>query len=327
MIRGSRRETILSLAGFLALGASPLIFSDPYSLGVVTLTFLWAATSLAWNISGGYAGQLSLGHAAFYGVGAYTSTLLFLRLGVPPLVGAVIGAALCAVLAVLIGWITMRLRGTFFVMATLAFGVVAHISAVTWAITNGTSGLSIPLRPSVLNLVFADKVAYAYVAFGLVLGFYGLSRWIEGSRLGFALIGFRENDDAARALGVRTLRARVSAFALSASLTGLCGTFHAQYYLYVDPDSVMSLSFSLQVALIAIVGGLGTAYGPILGSLVITPLALLIQGVVGNQVSGLNLFVYSTIVMVVLLALPQGLGPALARVAGRVGERRLAWRS
>lgn len=313
-----RTVLALSAAAFLLLALAPVVFSDPFSLGIVTMTFLWAAASLAWNISGGYAGQFSLGHAGFYGIGAYTSTILFLRYGISPMLGAVAGALLCALVAVLLGWITMRLRGAFFVIATLAFGAVVHISAVNWRdVTRGTSGLLIPLKPDLVNLVFADKLAYAYLALVLVAVYYAVSKYVERNRLGYALVAFRENDDAARALGIRTLRARIFAFALSAVMTSLCGTFHAQYYLYVDPDGVVSLNFSLQVALIAIVGGLGRAYGPILGSLLITPMSLLVQGSLGNQISGLNLFIYATIVIVVLLALPEGIGPGTRKLLQR----------
>lgn len=313
---GTSRMAELALC--VALVAAPLVFSDPFTLGIVTLTFLWAAASLAWNISGGYAGQFSLGHAGFYGLGAYTSTILYSRYGISPLFGAVIGAALCAGVAVVLGWITIRLRGTFFVMATLAFGAVAQISAVNLKdLTRGTSGLSIPMKADIINLVFASKLTYAYVALFLMIVFYAISRAIEQSKFGFSLVAFRENDDAARALGIRTLRARIIAFALSAAMTALCGTFHAQYYLYIDPDSVVSLNFSLQVALLAIVGGLGTAYGPILGSLVITPISLLVQGSLGTQISGLNLFVYASIVIAVLLSVPEGLGPAAIRLVRR----------
>jgi branched-chain amino acid transport system permease protein len=296
----------------VAMLAAPVAFPDPYVLGIITLTFLWAAAALAWNISGGYAGQFSIGHAAFYGIGAYTSTILYLRFGVSPWLGLLVGAALCAAIAAVLAWVTMRLRGSFFIMATLAFWAVTHIAAINWrGITNGTSGLFIPLEPGWFNFVFNNKQVYAYIALSMMVIFYSISRAIESGRFGYELVAFRENDDAARAIGIRTLRARILAFCLSAALTAICGTFHAQYYLYLDPDGAVSLFFSLQVALLAIVGGMGTAYGSILGSLLITPLSLVLQGSLGGQVSGLNVFVYSTLVIIILLVLPRGIGPAV----------------
>lgn len=310
------------VAGFAVLAALPMLFSDPFTLGMVTLSFLGAAASLAWNLSGGYAGQLSLGHAAFFGIGAYTSTLLFLKAGVSPLVGMWLGAAISAVAAALLGAITMRLKGSFFVMSTLAFGAVVHISAINLRdLTGGSSGLSIPLQPSAANLVFANKVAYAYVALGMVALYYVATRLIAGSKIGYALVAFRENDDAARALGIRTLPLRIGVFALSAAMISLCGTFHAQYYLYIDPDSVLSLNLSLNVALMAIVGGLGTAYGPIIGAMLVTAVAFAMQAYLGDQISGLTQMAYAAIVIAVLLAAPAGLGPASAKLLAR----RLAW--
>lgn len=311
------------LAGFALLAALPLVFSDPFTLGMVTLSFLGAAASLAWNLSGGYAGQLSLGHAAFYGIGGYTSTLLFLKAGVSPLIGMWLGAAISAAAAVVLGAVTMRLKGSFFVMSTLAFGAVIHISAINLRdLTGGSSGLSIPLQPSAANLIFADKIAYAYVALGLVAAYYAATRLIAGSKIGYSLVAFRENDDAARALGIRTLPLRIGVFALSAAMISLCGTFHAQYYLYIDPDSVGSLNLSLNFALMAIVGGLGTAYGPILGALIVTAVAATMQAHLGDQISGLTQLAYAVIVIAVLLAAPGGLGPTLAKLL----KRRLAWR-
>lgn len=311
------------LLAFAALAALPLLVADPFLLNMLTMSLLWAAAALAWNLSGGYAGQLSLGHAAFYGLGAYTSTLLFLKAGISPLVGMLAGAAISAGAAMILGVITLRLKGSFFVMSTLAFGAVVHIGAITFRnLTGGASGLSIPLQPSLLNLTFANKIVYAYLALSLVAAYYAATLVIAGSKLGYSLVAFRENHDAARALGIRTLPIRIGIFALSAAMTSLCGTLHAQYFLYIDPDSVMGLNTSLTFALMAIVGGLGTAYGPIVGALVVTCVSFVMQMYLGDQISGLTQLAYSAIVIVVLLAMPSGLGPSLREAFAR----RLAWR-
>jgi branched-chain amino acid transport system permease protein len=314
----------LPVAGFVTLAALPLIFSDAFVVAAVTLAFLGAAASLAWNLSGGYAGQLSLGHAAFYGIGAYVSTILFLKAGISPLIGMWLGALLSAVLAVLLGAVTMRLKGSFFVMSTLAFGAVVHISAINLRdVTGGSSGLAIPLRPSPENLIFAKKLVYTYLALGLVVLFYVITRIIAASKVGYALVAFRENHDAARALGIRTLPLRIGVFALSAGLVSICGTLHAQYYLYIDPDSVMGLNLSLNFALMAILGGLGTAYGPIVGALLVSVVSVVMQIYLGDQISGLTQLAYAVIVILVLLAAPMGLGPSTHAFL----KRRLAWRS
>jgi len=155
----------------------------------------------------------------------------------------------------------------------------------------------------------------------LVIVYYVFTRILEASKTGYSLVAFRENDDAARALGIRTLPVRIGVFALSAGMISLCGTLHAQYFLYIDPDSVMSLNLSLNLALMAIVGGLGTAYGPIIGAMLVTAVSFAMQAYLGNQVSGLTQIAYSAIVILVLLSAPAGLGPAL----GRLLVRRFAW--
>ncbi|WP_449256519.1 branched-chain amino acid ABC transporter permease [Bosea sp. (in: a-proteobacteria)] len=312
-----------SVAAFTVLAGLPVLVSDPFVLNMVMMSLLSAAAALAWNLSGGYAGQLSLGHAAFYGIGAYTSTLLFLKAGISPLLGMLVGAAISAAAAIILGMITLRLKGAFFVMSTLAFGAVIHISAINFRdLTGGSSGLAIPLQQSALNLTFANKAVYVYVALGLMATYYAATLLIAGSKLGYSLVAFRENHDAARALGIRTLPIRIGIFALSAAMTSLCGTLHAQYFLYIDPDSVMGLSLSLNFALMAIVGGLGTAYGPIIGAAVVTCVSLAMQIYLGDQISGLTQLAYSAIVIIVLLAMPGGLGPGLRDAL----SRRFGWR-
>ena len=312
------------VAGFAVLAALPVLFSDAFLVAALTLAFLGAAASLAWNLSGGYAGQLSLGHAAFYGIGAYVSTILFLKAGISPLIGVWVGAIVSAVCAVFLGAVTMRLKGSFFVMSTLAFGAVVHISAINLRdFTGGASGLAIPLRPNPINLIFADKVVYTYIALALVIAIYVITRLIAASKVGYGLVAFRENHEAARALGIRTLPLRIGVFALSAGLISICGTVHAQYYLYVDPDSVMGLNLSLNFALMAIVGGLGTAYGPIVGALLVSVVSVLMQVHLGDQISGLTQLAYAAIVIVVLIAAPNGLGPSTYAFL----KRRAAWRS
>ena len=311
------------LAGFALLAVIPLLMPDSFTLGMVTFALLSAAAALAWNLSGGYAGQLSLGHAAFYGLGAYASTLLFLKAGISPLIGMLIGAVISAMAAVLLGAITMRLKGSFFVMSTLAFGAVVHIGTTNLRdLTGGPSGLSIPLRPDPINLIFANKIVYAYLALALVVSFYAVTRLIAGSKVGYSLVAFRENHEAARALGIRTLPLRIGVFALSAAMISLCGTLHAQYYLYIDPDSVMGLNLSLNFALMAIVGGLGTTYGPIIGAIIVTAVSFAMQIYLGDQISGLTQLAYAAIVIVVLLTVPSGLGPTVRTAV----TRRLAWR-
>lgn len=291
-------------------------------LDLLVLVLLWAAAAGAWNISGGYAGQLSLGHAAYFGLGAYTSSLLFLAFHLSPWLGALAGAALAAGLGVCLGALTLRLRGPFFSLASIAFAEVVRIGAVNWrSLTRGSEGVFLPFQPTLAGFVFESRATYALVALGLTALVVVVTAWLERSKLGYWLAAFREDEEAARSLGVRTVRVSLAATALSSGLTALAGTLYAQYILFIEPDSVLSLNVSLQLPLIAIVGGAGTVWGPLLGSLLITPAGFLLRGWLGGSASGLHFVVYGLVVVLVVLFLPHGLLPQVRRLLDRAPAR------
>src|SRR6185369_6156187 len=275
---------------------------------VMLLTFLYAGLALAWNIAGGYAGLISFGHAAFFGVGAYTSTILFVHFGVTPWLGIWCGAVLSAVFGAVLALVCARLRGPFFILSTLAFAEVVRIGALNWAsLTGGPEGLSIPPSASLVNMIFASKATYAGLMLGYVLLVYAITKALETSRYGYYLFAIRDDEDAASAAGVNPLLGRTYAMALSAALTGIGGSLFAQYFLYLDPTFVISPELSFQFALLPAVGGLGTAIGPVLGSFLITPLSELLRSYLGNAVAGLHLVIYSAGLIVVMLYFPGGL--------------------
>ncbi len=301
-----------------AVAALPIVVTDNYYLDSLILIFFWAAMAAAWNIVGGYAGQLSLGHTAFFGVGAYTSSILFGRLGVTPWLGLFGGAALAAAFALVVGLVCFRLRGPFFALVTIAFGEVGFIVASSWrALTRGTEGFNIPFRPAAENMLFRGKLVYFYLFLAFAVLVYVICRSIEGSRLGYYLVAFREDEDAARALGIRTVRIRLAALATSAALTAIGGTLYAQYYQFLDPASTFGINFSIQVALVTMVGGLGTASGPFFGSLVMTPLGQFFRAWLGGGAAGLYLALYGITLIVVVLFLPHGVVPEVRRRLGR----------
>jgi branched-chain amino acid transport system permease protein len=267
---------------------------------VLLLSFLFGGLALAWNIAGGYAGLISFGHSAFFGVGAYTSTILLLRYGVTPWIGIWIGALLAAVLGSVLALICARLRGPFFILSTLAFAEVVRIGALNWSsLTGGPEGLSIMPAPNLAGMVFASKTTYAALMLGYLVLVYA---------------AIRDNEDAAGAAGVNPLLGRTAALALSAGLTGVGGSLFAQYFLYLDPTYVISPELSFQFALLPAVGGLGTAIGPVLGSFLITPLSELLRSYLGNSAAGLHLVIYSFGLIVVMLYFPAGLAGALNRL-------------
>jgi len=280
---------------------------------VAVLTFMWGGLALAWNVAGGYAGLISFGHAAFFGIGAYTSTILFVRAGVTPWLSLWCGGVLSAAFGALLALICARLRGPFFILSTLAAAEVVRIGALNWAsLTGGPEGLSIPPMASFASMVFASKTSYVVMMLGFLVAVYAITKWLEGSRYGYYLFAVRDDPDAASAAGVNPLLMRTVAMVLSAGLTGIGGALFAQYFLYLDPTFVISPELSFQFALLAAIGGLGTTIGPVLGSFLMTPMSELLRSYLGNQAAGLHLVIYSAILMIVMLYMPAGIAGLLA---------------
>jgi branched-chain amino acid transport system permease protein len=296
------------LLAIVALVILPILVDQPYYREIIGLIFLWSAMAGAWNIVGGYAGKFSLGHAAFFGVGAYTSAVLYTRLGVSPWIGILAGMALSVLLALFIGIVTLRLKGKFFALCTIAFGELMEILAIYFrGITGGSEGLLMPFKPSIVTLTFSSKLVWVYIFCGLMLMVYGISRWLEQSALGYELVALREDEDAAEALGVNTLWAKLASISLSAALTSLGGSLFAQYFGWLEPDFCLSLGLSIQFALFAIIGGMGTAVGPILGASLITPLQIFLRAFGGTATSGLSMAIYGLLLVLVVLFMPKGI--------------------
>lgn len=300
-----------------ALAAVPLVVTNNYYLDSIIVCFFWGSMAAAWNLVGGYAGQLSLGHTAFFGIGAYASSILFARYALTPWLGLVVGAALAAVFAVFVGLVCFRLRGPFFALVTIAFAEVGLIVASSLRdLTKGTEGFNIPFRPGFENMLFRGKVGYFYLFLGYAVLLYVISRAVEESKLGYSLIAFREDEEAARMLGVPTVRVRLIALGASAALTAVGGTLYAQYYQFLDPASTFGINFSIQVALLTMVGGIGTAAGPFFGALLMTPLGQFFRAWLGGGAAGLYLALYGIALILVVLFLPNGIVPEVRRRLG-----------
>jgi branched-chain amino acid transport system permease protein len=315
-----RYRGLLAILGLVIL---PIVVSQPYHREIIALIFLWGAMAGAWNIVGGYAGKFSLGHAAFFGVGAYTSGLLYVHLGISPWIGMIAGMFLSILLALFIGIVTLRLKGKFFALCTIAFGQLMEIMAVYLrSITGGSEGLQLPFKPGIVALTFSSKLVWVYIFGGLMLLVYGISRWLERSALGYELIALREDEDAAEALGVNTLWAKLASICLSAALTSLGGSLFAQYFGWLEPNFCLSLDLSVQFALFAIIGGMGTAIGPIIGASLITPLQIFLRAFGGTAGNGVSMAIYGLLLVVVVLFLPKGIvvevGDRLRRMFARV---------
>jgi len=303
-----RPQGYVPLILIIVLGLSPLIVRNPFYVHIFVMTFFYAAMSGAWNLIGGFGGQLSLGHTAFFGIGAYTSTLLFLNFGISPWIGMWAGALLAALTSAGIGYPCFRLRGPFFCLATIAFAEVLRILAIYWrGLTKGGVGLIIPSQPSPINYMFGGKLPYFYIAFALMIAVILVSIGTERSRWGFYLRALREDEDAAEASGVGATRSKLYAMMVSAFVTALGGTFYAQYLIFVDPDIVFSLHFSIQLAMLAIIGGVGSVAGPVIGSFILTPLDVFLRGWLGGLYAGVSFLVYGLTLLVVVIIMPFGI--------------------
>jgi branched-chain amino acid transport system permease protein len=313
-----RRSLGASFYALVALAVVPaaaaFLVNDKFYLHVLIMMLFYAGASSAWNIVGGFGGQLSLGHSAFFGIGAYTSTILFINVGVSPWIGMLLGAVLAAAIGAAIGYPSFRLRGPFFTLVTIAFAEVLRIVAISaHDLTKGSIGLSVPFKPSPQNFIFRETSSYAFVALGFMLIMILISLWIENSRMGYYLAALRENEDAAQALGVNTARYKLMATATSAFFTAMAGTFYAQYIAYIEPFATFSLDLSVLLAMMSIIGGLGTVWGPIAGAFLVTPLQEFLRAKLGGELRGLHLVVYGIVLIVVVITLPQGIVPSLAR--------------
>jgi branched-chain amino acid transport system permease protein len=308
---GTLMRTTLWAAVLMGAVSLPF-FLDPrgYLIRVLSLSLLFAAMSQAWNIVGGLASQISLGHAAFFGIGAYTSTLLLINFGITPWLGMIAGGLLGAAAAVLIGVPAMRLQGHYFALATLAFGEVLRAIANTWsAVTGGPSGISVPFaKPGLIVFQFQETRSYFWLILGALVAVTLVFALIKESKLGFRLRALRENPDAAEATGVDTTQTKILAAVISGALTAMLGTFYAQFQFFFDPDTVFSVgSISVRVAMIAIVGGIGTVTGPIIGALFLIPLEELVNSLLDGRAAGLPQLVFGALLIAVILVEPHGL--------------------
>ena len=307
---------------FVVAGLVPFVVRDAFLLDGLVLILIWGASAGAWNVAGGYAGQVSLGHSAFFGLGAYAAALLGTRWGLSPWLGLAVGAVVATIVGLVIGYLSNRLRGPYFVLATIAFSQVLLIVGSRWrGFTSGSEGIPVPFRPGFWTLGIADKRVWVWIVLALAVLVYLVQLYLDRSRRGYQLAAVREDEDAALSLGVPARWLKVAAICVSAALTAACGALWAQYVGFVDPLYVFSVDLSVRFALAAIIGGLGTALGPFLGAVLITTLETYLRatfGGIGAGFVGIYLIIYGTVLILVVRFAPAGLtGWILARLARR----------
>jgi branched-chain amino acid transport system permease protein len=310
-----RRQLIVAVCLVALIAFVPLQVRDVYVQNILILTLMYAALSQSWNILGGYCGQISLGHALYFGVGAYASTLLFTKFGVLPWFGMLGGGLLSALIAIALGYPCFRLSGHYFVIATIVIAETAYLLILNWDWAGAALGIDVPVRhDSWLAFQFArSKLPYFYFALALAAVTW-LATWVlEESKWGYWWRAVKDSPAAAESLGVVVFHSKMAAAAVSAFFTSIGGSFYAQFVSYIDPGSVMSFNFSLLMALPAVLGGIGTLWGPALGAAILIPISELTRSYVGGSGRGIDLIVYGTIIIVIALLRPEGLVGLFAR--------------
>ena len=297
---------------------------DTFTLNTLATALLFAGLASAWNVIGGFAGQFSLAHSVFFAIGAFTTADLYLKAGLSPWLGLFPAAALSALVACLLSWPVFRLRGPFFAIATMAFTEVALAlgNYTEWA-TGGTRGMSIPFRLGLANMIFRDRLSYAWLMLGFAAVCLLIVLAVNRSRLGYYLQAVRDNEQAASASGINVLQVKLTGMAISAALTGIGGGLFFMQVRVADPAALLSLfDFGVKFALIALIGGLGTIYGPIVGALVVIPLENWLRAQFGGVLPGANLIVLSLCLILAALFMKRGIVGALEGLAEWAGRRR-----
>ncbi|WP_424139170.1 branched-chain amino acid ABC transporter permease [Roseomonas chloroacetimidivorans] len=323
--QGFGLASLLLLFALLAL-APYVIQLQAFELRLLTLIFLYALLGQGWNVLGGFAGQTSIGHGMFFGLGAYTATLLAVRFDVNAWIGMGAGALAAAIVGVLIGLPCFRLKGHYFVIATLVVAEILYQLAAAWPFVGGASGLSLPIKPAgFLHFQFhRDRIPYYQIALAMLAAVTLFAWCLRESRLGFILRAIRDDEDAARSLGFASQRCKLIAMAMSAAITGAGGVFYAQYVLFIDPASVLSSAQSVLIALIPIFGGIGTIAGPLVGAAVLMALSEYARIWFSGTGRNVDLLIYGLLIMVVAVYRPDGVTslfrvPAMQRLFRRQG--------
>jgi branched-chain amino acid transport system permease protein len=295
------------LVGILAF---PVAFDVRfYFVQVGILIMFYATLGTAWGIVGGYAGQHSIGQAAFVGIGAYTSTLLYMKLNISPWIGLFAGMLLAAFVAVIIGYPLFRygLKGDYFALGTVALGlIIFELTNSFSSFTGGSQGIPLKYEENPLNFQFPNRTVYYYIIFVIWLATVITSYKLRRSRAGFEMLAVRDDEIAAARGGISVLKAKLTAFVLAGVISAAAGTFFAQFILFLDPGTVMSLAISVQIILVAVLGGMNSYLGGTLGAIILIPVSQLLASTFTER-PGTDLALYGVILIILMLFMPNGI--------------------
>ena len=315
---------VFRLAGPLllaALVAYPFIFTGSFSHHLMIMVFLHAIMAQSWNVIAGMSGQISLGQAVFFGLGAYASAVLYVKFGVTPWIGLIAGMAISALVAAAIGIPTLRLRGHYFAIATLLIGISVQIIFQRWEWVGAASGIWMPLERDDPWLSFqfhGTKLPYYYLSLAFCAAAFAVVWRLQRLRLGLRLLAVRDEPEAAASLGIDVAWHKVVAFMISGAMMAAAGTFFAQYVLVIDPDRMFSLDISVLALLMVVLGGTGTLWGPALGAAILVPLSEFTRAWFGGTGGTVDLIIYGVLILLICVYQPRGL---LSLVTERLRRR------
>jgi len=308
------RRALWPAVWFSLIGAYPLVWHTAFQQRLGALVLLYAVAASAWNIVGGYAGQVSVGHVVFFGCGAYGALAAYTHLGLPPIAGLPLGMLASVLIASVVGVPTLRLSGHYFSMATIAVAELVRLIVTNTQFLGAAIGLSGPTVPrTVMDLSFTSSLPYYYLFLAVLVGTLALTWWMENSRMGHYLRAIKDSERAARSLGVAAGRYKLLAFMLSAALTAVAGSLYAIMFGFVDPESGLGILTSVKMLLMSALGGTGFLFGPLVGAAILVPLEEISNNVFGSAGRGLTFVVYGAVIMLLARFQPGGLLELLQR--------------
>lgn len=311
LLKGRTTEAITAVI-FLLLLLMPVLTQKAYVMAILVMTVYTASCSLAWSILGGQLGKISLGHAAFSAVGAYIGMMMVLELGLSPWISMIVAFFVVGGLVALLMYPCFNLKGAYFSLSTIAFGEAFRNIFTNWKYVGAGQGLKMPIVKKgaeslwMLGFHTSNKTAYFYVGLFLLVIFYVVVKWLDGSKLGYAFKTIREDEGTAQAIGIKPVKYQVIATFISTGMVAMMGVFYACYIRYISPELMMQ-SQSLEFVLPAVIGGISTVEGPVIGAVIIVPLSQYLSSTLGSKFPGLNLMIYAAILVVVVLFRPAGI--------------------
>lgn len=300
----------------VVIGLVPVVTDSGVALNFVMMALYAALLAQAWNLLGGFGGQFSFGHALFFGTGAYVQAIAQMQGGMNPWVALPLAVLASAGVGLFVGALSFRygLKGSYFALVTLAFAEVFRIVALSVPFTGAGVGLMVPLREGFSNMQFGSRAGYLYLVLALVVLALLVTLWLKHSRFGAYLQAVRDNEDAARAIGVNPFRVKLGAIALSGAFMGSAGAVYVQVFQYIDPGIAYGAHTSVEALVGAIVGGMGTVWGPVVGAFALHLLADLTRNLFG-QLPGINMVIYGVVLILIVMFAPRGLTGAGQRIA------------